>query len=174
MEYLVLDIGGTAIKYAVMTEEVEFVEKGDVPTPKTNIEDFVSTIGTIFDKFEKRISGIAISMPGRIDSDTGYAYSGGNLEYNDGKNIAEILGARCGNLPIAVENDGKSAALAEAWKGSLEDCNDGIVMLLGTGIGGGIIKNKKIHKGRDFTAGEFSSIPWMTLKPQLFSGRLVV
>ncbi|MDZ5010286.1 ROK family protein, partial [Clostridium perfringens] len=62
------------------------------------------------------------------------------------------------NLPISVENDGKSAALAEVWKGNLASCSDGIVMILGTGIGGGIIKDRKIHKGNHFFAGEFSYI----------------
>lgn len=40
MEYLVLDVGGSAIKYALMNDELEFLEKGQVPTPKTSLEDF--------------------------------------------------------------------------------------------------------------------------------------
>lgn len=157
MEYLVLDVGGSAIKYALMNENSEFIEKGKVPTPKDTIEHFVEVVGSIFDKYKEKINGIAMSMPGRIDSERGYLFTGGALEYNSGKNIVSILEKRC-PVPITVENDGKCAALAEVWKGNLGDCDDAIVIVLGTGIGGGIIKDKKLHKGKHFMAGEFSFI----------------
>lgn len=157
MKYLVLDVGGSAIKYALMNEKAEFFEKGQVPTPMDSIESFIDTIGGIYDQYKDGIEGIAMSMPGRIDSDRGYAHSGGVLLYNYDKDIVSILRKRC-PVPITIENDGKCAALAEAWMGSLADCNDGIVVVLGTGVGGGIIKDKKLHRGRHFTAGEFSYI----------------
>lgn len=157
MNYLVFDVGGSSIKYAVMNEKAEFYEKGKVPTPLDSMKSFIDTIGGIFDQYKDNVEGIAISMPGRIDSDRGYAYTGGVLLYNYDKDIVSILRKRC-PVPITVENDGKCAALAEAWIGSLADCNDGIVVVLGTGVGGGIIKDKKLHKGNHFTAGEFSFI----------------
>lgn len=157
MNYLVFDVGGSAIKFSLMNERIEILEKGQQPTPKDTIEQFVDIIGTIFDRYKDRIEGIAISMPGKIDSEIGYAITGGALRYNWDKNIVSILQERC-PVTITIENDGKCAALAEAWKGSLKDCNDGIVVVLGTGIGGGIIKDKKLHKGKHFTAGEFSGI----------------
>ena len=157
MEVLVIDVGGTAIKYALMNDNAQFIEKGLLPTPKDKIEHFIEAIGSLYDKYKDKISGIAISMPGRIDSEKGYLYTGGALEYNADKNIVSILEKRC-PVRITVENDGKCAALAEAWKGNLSDCNDGIVVVLGTGIGGGIIKDKKLHKGKQFVAGEFSFI----------------
>lgn len=157
MNYLVLDVGGSAIKFALINDKVEFLEKGQVKTPKESIEEFTETIGRIFDKYKENIEGIAISMPGIIDSNRGYAHTGGALLYNYDKDIASILKNRC-PINITIENDGKCAALAEAWMGSLSDCNDGIVVVLGTGIGGGIIKDKRLHRGRHFMAGEFSNI----------------
>ena len=157
MKYLVLDIGGSAIKYALMTKEVEFIEKGSKPTPLDNIENFVEAVGEIYDIYKDDIEGIAISMPGVLDSDNGYAYTGGALIYNNGKEIIKILQERC-PTKITIENDGKCAALAEVWKGSLKEYEDGVVIVLGTGVGGGIVKNKKIHKGKNFFAGEFSFI----------------
>lgn len=157
MNFLVLDVGGSAIKFALINDKVEFLEKGQVKTPKESIEEFTETIGRIFDKYKENIEGIAISMPGIIDSSRGYAHTGGALLYNYDKDIASILKNRC-PINITIENDGKCAALAEAWMGSLSDCNDGIVVVLGTGIGGGIIKDKKLHRGRNFIAGEFSNI----------------
>jgi len=155
MKFLVLDIGGSAIKYALMSKELEFIEKGNIPTPMDNIESFVEAVGKIYDQYKDHIEGMAISMPGVIDSEKGYAYTGGHLEYNNGKEIVKILQERC-KAKITIENDGKCAALAEVWKGSLKNYNDGVVIVLGTGVGGGIVRDKKIHKGRNFFAGEFS------------------
>lgn len=157
MKYLVLDIGGTAIKYALMTKELDFLEKGKVKTPKDSIEDFVEVVGNIYDKYKDDIEGMALSIPGILDSDTGYMYTGGALEYNVGKNMVKVLGERC-KTKITIENDGKCAALAELWKGNLQDCENGAVILLGTGVGGGIIKDRKLYKGKHFFAGEFSFI----------------
>ncbi|MDR3598100.1 ROK family protein [Clostridium sp.] len=155
MKYLVLDIGGSAIKYALMTRELEFIEKGNTPTPKENIESFIETVGKIYDKYKDQIEGMAVSMPGVLDSEKGYAYTGGSLAYNGGKEIVKILQKRC-PTNITIENDGKCAALAEVWKGSLKNYNDGVVIVLGTGVGGGIVRDGKIHKGKNFFAGEFS------------------
>lgn len=157
MRYLVLDIGGSAIKYALMTEQLEFIEKGKRPTPLDSIENFIQVIGEIYDEYKEQIEGMAISMPGVLDSERGYAYTGGNLTYNEGQEIVKILEERC-PTKIKIENDGKCAALAEVWYGSLKDCNDGVVILLGSGVGGGIVKDKKIYKGNNFFAGEFSFI----------------
>jgi len=157
MKYLVLDIGGSAIKYALMTEELEFIEKGKKQTPRDNIENFIEVVGEIYDEYKDDIEGMAISMPGVLDSEKGYTYTGGSLTYNEGKEIVKILKERC-PTKITIENDGKCAALAEVWKGSLKDYDDGIVIVLGTGVGGGIVRDKKIYKGKNFFAGEFSFI----------------
>lgn len=157
MKYLVLDVGGTAIKYALMTEKLEFLEKGKIKTPRDSIENFIDNIGNIYDKYKNDIEGMALSIPGILDSDTGYMYTGGSLEYNTDKNMLKVLGERC-KTKIAIENDGKCAALAELWKGNLQECENGVVILLGTAVGGGIIKDKKLYKGKHFFAGEFSFI----------------
>lgn len=156
-KYFVLDVGGSSIKYAIMTEDIEFLEKGKVATPQDSIESFVKVIGELHDQYKDEIEGIAISMPGLIDSKNGYARTGGWLRYNDDKYIVKILQERC-PVKITIQNDAKSAALAEVWKGSLKDFNDGIVVVLGTGVGGAVVKDRKIHSGRHFFAGEFSYI----------------
>ena len=157
MKYLVLDIGGSAIKYALITKELDFIEKGKKSIPLDSIENFVEVVGNIYDQYKDDIEGIAISMPGVLDSEKGYAYTGGSLTYNNGKEIVKILQERC-PTKITIENDGKCAALAEVWKGSLKDYDDGIVIVLGTGVGGGIVRDKKIYKGKNFFAGEFSFV----------------
>ena len=126
-KYLALDIGGSAIKYALMTNEGAFVEKNKVKTPLDCIESFVEVIGKIYDNYKNQIKGIAISMPGLIDAERGYAYTGGFLTYNSDKEIVKILQKRC-PVKITIENDGKCAALAEVWQGSLKGCKYGAVI----------------------------------------------
>ena len=68
MLYLVIDIGGTYMKYGYYQENGEIQRKGKIPTIKTNIEEFYEMILSLV---EKNIDGIALSMPGLIDSQPG-------------------------------------------------------------------------------------------------------
>ena len=71
MKVLTIDIGGTFIKYALINEVMDISNNGKVPTPVTSREDLIETIGKIYDEY-KDVDGIAISMPGIIDSENGY------------------------------------------------------------------------------------------------------
>lgn len=155
MKKLVIDIGGTAIKYAIMDMDATIHEKGELDTPTDTLEHLLDVITSLYYKFKDKVDGIALSMPGNIDSDTGEIYTPGALTYNANVNIIKAIQERV-NVNVAVENDGKSAALAELWKGNLSGCKDGIVLIIGTGIGGGIIHQRKLIKGKHFFAGEVS------------------
>ncbi|MEC6748685.1 ROK family protein [Marinilactibacillus sp. XAAS-LB27] len=154
--YLIYDVGGSSIKYAVMNEE-EILTKGKTKTPTNNMEDFMDAIGDIYNEFKSDISGVAFSMPGIIDSSTGYAVHGGSLEFIHQMNLKEKLEEKI-DRTIVIENDGKSAALGEVWKGKLHGIKDGIALIIGTGIGGGVIANGQLIKGHHLAAGEFSMI----------------
>lgn len=166
-KYLVLDIGGSSIKYAIMDQETTILEKNSVKTPLDSIENLVEAIGEIYDQYQSVIRGIAISLPGVLDSSTGFMYSGGALEYNEGHNFIEILKERCPKT-MTIENDGKCAALAEIWQGNMRGIKDGAVILLGTGVGGSVIIDGKLHKGHHFYAGEFSFIRTNSEAPENF------
>lgn len=157
MNYLVFDVGGTAIKYALMNEAMEFIQRGKIATPLDCIESFVNVVGSVYDKYKNEIDGIAMSLPGILDAKNGLAITGGYLEYNQGKNIVEILEKRC-PTKIVIENDGKCAAIAEASCGVLSEYKNCAVIVLGSGVGGGLIINGDIYRGRNFFAGEFSFI----------------
>ena len=158
LNYLTIDLGGTAIKYALMNIEAEIMEKSKVKTPvglDKTLDDLMNVLDNIISYYQSNIKGIAISLPGVVDSMTGYSYSSGALYYVAGNNIVELLQEKY-NLPVSVENDGKCAALAELWKGSLVDVQNAAVVLLGTGVGGGIIIGGQLYKGKRFAAGEMS------------------
>ena len=156
MRVLSVDIGGTFIKYACMDEDMQFLSRGKVETPQDGREQLIEAIGQLYDS-TPGLDGITISMPGIIDAENGICRMGGALRYNDGFRMRERLHERC-PVKICMENDAKCAALAEAAAGSLRDVEDGFVLIFGTMIGGGYIKDHKLHRGKHFSAGEVSYI----------------
>lgn len=156
-DYLGVDIGGTQIKYGLINEEgcIDIVEKRE--TPMDSLDSFVRVMGEIYDDYADEIEGMAISMPGIIHSRTGFAVHGGTLDYIKNMNMISLLEERCPTT-IHVENDGKAAALGELWKGNFIGVENGVILVLGTGIGGGIISNGKLLKGNHYSAGEVSFI----------------
>jgi len=159
-KYLAIDLGGTEIKSALMTKDGEILEKHKTPSPKlgeSDQQDLLDTLKDVIDPYYSQISGVALSFPGILDSDTGHSFTGGSFYYLAGMNLPKMLQEKFNyDIPITVENDGKSAVLAEFWKGSLRGVENGAAICLGTAVGGGLILNGKIYKGNTFSAGELS------------------
>ncbi|MBP3620731.1 MAG: ROK family protein [Lachnospiraceae bacterium] len=174
--YLVFDVGATTIKYATMTSEGDILEKGKVRTPVAEdegVEDFVAAIGAIYDGCKDSlptstvssedadapdIKGIAMGLPGQVDVKRGIVYNGGGIRYLHEVHLQELVEARCDHVPVSLENDGKCAALAEVWLGNAMDVKDACVLVFGTGIGGALIKNRKVIHGKHLLSGEVSYI----------------
>ena len=150
----VIDVGGTFIKYALMNEHSNIIERGKVPTPKSDRDDFINAVVNIHRSYPNS-EGVALSMPGIIDAVNGVCITCGALEYNNGLRVVDALQSKI-PVKITVENDAKCAALAEASVGALADVNDGFVLIFGTAIGGAFVKDHKIHRGAHFSAGEVS------------------
>lgn len=157
MTYLVIDVGGTFVKYALMNEQCEFIEKGKIPTIPEPLDAFIDSLTTIYRTYSDQVAGIALSMPGLIDGSKGFMYTGGFISCISNLNIIETLQQQC-PVPITVGNDAKCAALAELWQGSLQNCNNAITLVVGTGVGGAIIQNGRVLNGSHFMAGEFSYV----------------
>lgn len=157
MNYLAIDIGGTEIKYAVMDESAEFIFKDRMPNRMRSVNDFLDVVETLWEKYGNDAHGIAFSMPGRIDNKTGYMYTSGNLGFLDNTDAAGLVRSRI-SADVSVENDAKAAAWAEIWKGELRGVDDAVVVVIGTGIGGAIVKDGRVHRGKNHSAGEFSFI----------------
>lgn len=150
--YLSFDIGGSAMKYAVINEEAEILEKGSKKTPIT-LEEMYQVIVDVFHEY-KDLHGLALSMPGAVDSDTGVIGGASAVPYIHGPNIKEELERRL-NVRVEMENDANCAALAEVWKGAGSDVDDCCFIVSGSGIGGAIVKDKRIHKGKHLHGGEY-------------------
>ena len=153
MQILTVDIGGTFTKYAVMNEDAKIFQRGKIPSPTDTRQNFFDAIHKLYKSFD--VEGIALSMPGVIDSARGICIKSAAFSFNDGCNIVHELGEIC-KCRVALENDARCAALAEAKFGALADVADGFVMVFGTMIGGAFVENKSIRKGFNNSAGEIS------------------
>lgn len=157
-QYLLIDIGGTFIKYSLADEQARKISGGKVPTPLTNMDDLLAAIEGFAAPLQGQFVGCAISMPGRIDTRNGIAHTGGMLSaFMWEQPFAAQVEARLG-VPVTIANDGKCAAAAEGWTGALAGVENGLVLVLGTGIGGGIILNGKVLMGAHAAAGEVSCL----------------
>lgn len=153
--YLIFDIGGTNLKYGILSDAGIIIEKNKISTPKNDLKQFMTVIKDIIDFYYGKIKGIAFSCPGKVDEATEIIHFGGSLPFLDGLQLKKELNKKY-KIPISVENDGKSAALAELWLGNLKNIQNGAAIVLGTGIGGGIVINGKLVLGTHFQAGELS------------------
>ena len=155
-DYLCIDVGGTFIKHAYADRFGKISSKEKEATP-ANLDGFLAVIRKIVSENAGNIAGIAICCPGKVDRKQGTIFHGGSLPYLDELPLKAILEAEF-HLPVGVINDGKAAALSELWLGNLQGCDNGIAIVLGTAIGGGIIANGQLLEGEHFQAGEFSFI----------------
>ena len=169
-KYLVMDFGGTFIKYGLADDEAHLLEQDKIPSVRDNQDAFFASLEPVFAKYRGKIKGCAVSMPGRIDTKNGIAITAGALTriFKDvpvGPIISEKLG-----VPVTVGNDGKCAAAAELWTGALKDVENGAALVFGTAIAGGIIINHRIYMGSSWTAGELSNVIYDG--PAMYSGFL--
>lgn len=145
------DIGGTFIKYGVIGENAVILETNKAKTPGT-LDELLNFIKEVCLSHQEAI-GVAVSCPGAV-SDEGIIYGSSAIPYIHGPNIKELIEKNV-KLPVFVENDANCAAYAELWDGSAKGKKDVLVIVIGTGIGGSIIKNGLLHKGSNLHGGEF-------------------
>lgn len=150
-----LDIGGTSIKVALSDREGNLIEKGNVEVAET-FEELMSNITTWINSMKAKyeIEGLAISSPGAVDSVTGIIEGASAVPCIHGPNWREEIRNRLG-LEIAIENDANCAALAEVFSGTAKNVKEMMFIVCGTGIGGAIVKDGKIHHGKHLHGGEF-------------------
>ena len=156
--YLAVDVGGTNLKYALINRSGQMIKKSRMETPHEGLTQFLEAIEKISDKLKGQLNGVAFSTPGRVDTTTDTIYCrNSTLPYLNEVCLPRKL-QKLG-LPISVENDGKSAALAESWLGNLNDVKNGMAIVLGTCVVGGIMLDGHLWAGSRRLAGEVSLMP---------------
>lgn len=146
-----IDIGGMSIKIGIVNKVGEIVKQARVKTAKTAekcVEDMVSLINTLLSECTLTINdigGIGVGCPGAVTSETGVVDFLPNLGWNNVP-LGEMLNKEF-NIPVKISNDANVAALAEVIYGCAKGYNTCVMFTLGTGVGGGIIIDKKLFEG---------------------------
>lgn len=117
----------------------------------------VEALAGLVEPYRERVSAVGVSAPGGIyeGDEDGTIHRGGALTYMDGCPLGRLLRERLG-MPVSVNNDGKCCALGEYAAGALRGHRIGVVLAIGTGIGGGIVIDGHVLRGSHGFAGEFS------------------
>lgn len=160
MSLLVMDIGGSSVKFAVWEKE-QLVDKGSFVTPKTWDEmkqEMVQLKGKMDAKYT--IDGVAFSAPGAVNQSKGVIEGASAVPYIHHFpvffELEELFGC-----PVSMENDANCAGLAEVWRGAAKGLQNVLFVVIGSGIGGAVIVDGKVRHGKHLFGGEFG---YMLLK----------
>ncbi|MBQ9806311.1 MAG: ROK family protein [Clostridia bacterium] len=149
-----VDLGGTNIAAGVVNENFEIVAQGSVPTQanRPGIE-IVKDIASVCKKViadagltEDDIVSVGLASPGTIDSEAGIVLRAANLNFSNFP-LLPYLRDMLSVKNLYIENDANAAAWGEAIAGAAKGSKSSIMITLGTGVGGGVVENGKIHSG---------------------------
>ncbi|MDN6161664.1 MAG: ROK family protein [Atopostipes sp.] len=156
MTILVFDIGGSAVKYGVWDQE-SLSQQSSFTTPKS-WEEMKEKLLFVKEKMTNdygyTIEGVAFSSPGAVNQAERYIDGLSAVPYIHHFPIYDELEELFG-LPISMENDANSAALAEVWKGAAKDNKNVLFVIIGTGVGGSVIVDGEVQHGAHLFGGEF-------------------
>ncbi|MFX3632478.1 MAG: ROK family glucokinase [Candidatus Pristimantibacillus sp.] len=162
--YVGVDVGGTAIKVGICSEEGQLLHTYEGPTETSkgtdtilhNIAQYSRNI-VAESAFEwEQVGGVGVGIAGFLDIPRGYIKFAPNLKMQD-VDLKSFLEQEL-QVKVLVNNDANVAALGEAWAGAGEGIDNCVCYTLGTGVGGGIIIGGKIVEGFAGMAGELGHI----------------
>jgi glucokinase len=156
-----IDLGGTNIAAGIVDENYKITVKGSIPTkPDRNPEEIIKDMGALCNDLISKaglsaddIEYAGIASPGTANRDTGVVEYANNLPFVKFP-IADILKKYVAVNKVHIENDANAAAKGEAIAGAAKGCRHAVMITLGTGLGGGIIIDKKVYSGFNFAGGE--------------------
>ncbi len=148
---LAIDVGGTKIYNTIIDENGKIIAEIEKrPTPKT-FDEIREALLEIIKKYEDDVDVIAFASAGAANNEnTGLIGSTGNIAKGYSKMDFQNLSTK----KVFVENDANAAAWAEHVLGASKGCAHSVMITLGTGVGGGIIIDNKLLKGKSGAAGE--------------------
>lgn len=160
-----IDLGGTTVKFAILTENGEVQQKWSIETDISEegtkiVPDIIASIKKHLERYNMTKAdfiGIGMGSPGTVDRNLGTVIGAYNLNWSNLQQVKKQIESETG-IPFAIDNDANVAALGERWKGAGENGDDVTFITLGTGVGGGIIAEGKLLHGKVGAAGEIGHI----------------
>ncbi len=161
-----VDVGGTTTAAGLVAADGQVLAHFQEPThgrgPGTALDTLLDLLGKLEGAARVRglqISGVGIGVPGTVDTERGVI--GADIHYVPElaeTPLAAVVGARLG-LPAFVDNDVNVLALGEWMFGAGKGTRSLVVLALGTGVGGGIILDGRLHRGQGGFGGELGHVP---------------
>ncbi len=156
---LAVDLGGTKLAVAAITPQGEILARSEQPTnqegPAPLIAQMAAMLRTLLDVPglpAHATASVGVGIPAVLEPETDFVIWGPNL--NGWRNV-DLRGAlsQMLGLPVYVEYDGHTAVLGEWWQGAAQGYQSVAMIIAGTGIGGGLIVDGRLYRGRDRLAG---------------------
>ncbi|HEV8437162.1 MAG TPA: ROK family protein [Methylomirabilota bacterium] len=161
-----VDVGGTTVAAGLVAADGDVLAHFQEPTHGRGPGRVLDTLLELCAKLvavartrEIRVGGIGIGVPGTVDVERGVI--GADIHYVPelrGMLLATMVGERSG-LPVFVDNDVNVLALGEWVFGEGKGTRSLVVLALGTGVGGGIILDGRLHRGQGGFGGELGHVP---------------
>ncbi|HGD2424765.1 TPA: ROK family glucokinase [Streptococcus agalactiae] len=165
-----IDLGGTTIKFGILTLEGEVQEKWAIET--NTLENGRHIVSDIVESLKHRLSlygltkddflGIGMGSPGAVDRTSKTVTGAFNLNWADTREVGSVIEKEVG-IPFFIDNDANVAALGERWVGAGANNPDVVFVTLGTGVGGGVIADGNLIHG---VAGAGGEIGHMIVDPE--------
>ncbi|MFC3928697.1 ROK family glucokinase [Streptococcus caprae] len=160
-----IDLGGTTIKFGILTAEGEVQEKWAIETNildegKQIVPDIIASIKHRLELYaltKDDFIGIGMGSPGAVDRDAKTVTGAFNLNWAKTQEVGSLIEAETG-IPFAIDNDANVAALGERWVGAGANNPDVVFVTLGTGVGGGVIADGNLIHGVAGAGGEIGHI----------------
>jgi len=150
-----IDFGGTRIKGGVV--EGGSVLRSDSIETRGTPPELLDAIAALVKQLDPRPASVGVAIPGECDA-TGRCYRLPNVPGFEGVPIAEELSRRLG-CEVGVENDATTAALGESLFGHGREHASFVMVTLGTGIGGGVVIDRRLLRGAHGFGGEIGHVP---------------
>lgn len=152
-----IDIGGTKVAAGVVTPSGRVLARRRTETPDRSkspkaVEDTIAGVVAQLRR-EFPVSAVGVGAAGFVDEERAKVLFAPHLSWRD-EPLRDALRTRLG-LPVVVENDANASAWAEMCVGAGRGSDDVVVVNLGTGIGGAVGIDGRLHRGRHGLAGEF-------------------
>jgi glucokinase len=141
-----VDVGGTKILAALVARDGTIEERREHPTPVDSQEELFEGLARAVDEHRgHRAAAIGFGVPSQVDHERGTVGGSVNIPLHD-LALRDRARERFG-LPVAVENDGNAAALAEWTAGAGRGTQSMVMLTLGTGVGGGVVIDGRLYRG---------------------------
>ena len=150
-----VDLGGTKTEAILLDENLNVLDRKRIPTPQNDYQEIINTISSLILDISANISdfSLGICTPGAISKQTGLIKNS-NTQCLIGKPLKEDLENKL-EKKISMDNDANCFAIAETKLGAASGFGVVFGVIMGTGVGGGIVIDGKLHHGRTNIGGEW-------------------